>query len=223
MSDIGHNGGPAMSPADEFLAAISPHNERIGKLLDSASRANASDDEAAKKCTDLAAQLAAMGKKIEEARVLVKKPYLEATKVIDLEAKAVTGPLADAKTKVLGLVDAYVKAERLRKAEEERARIAAEAEERKKYEAANLPPPPVAAPVAAKPASDRIVTDAGVKTGERKVVTIKVNDYRKVPVDVWMTSTVLEALDKVLLARAKAGVETPGVEIIIETKTEVRS
>ena len=56
----------------------------------------------------------------------------------------------------------------------------------------------------------------------RKVVTYKVHDYRKIPADVWMQPEILEAMDKVLARRAKAGVETPGVEIIIDTVVDIR-
>ncbi|WP_374139446.1 hypothetical protein [Sphingomonas sp.] len=114
----------------DFNEAIDAHEglrARITALVDSSSRAVATDDETAARCAELIRQMGAAEKVVDEERQAVKRPYLEAGRIIDDQAKSLVAALSNAKAKVRGITEDYMRAEQ-RRLDEERREREAEAE-----------------------------------------------------------------------------------------------
>lgn len=226
-ASIGHNSGSIADMAVEELSAlIEPRLERIDKLTISASRAFAADADSAGKCADMIKIIRAEENEIDKHREQVKRPYLDATRAIDGEAKKTMDRLSRARAEVSQKLDSYNREERM-KAEAERRRQeelrrAAEQAAREAQLSEDAAPVVLDIP-AAPPAPTRIEGDLGAKVISKTVYRHEIISVRELPDDILNNSKVLEAIDKVIAARIKAGDrKIAGVNIIEDIKTEVR-
>lgn len=109
---------------------------RRDELLAAAARVpDVTSDDVAGKVTDFVKQLAALGKAADAKRVGAKEPFLEGGRTVDGFFKAITDPVATAKTGVERKLTTYLrdkeaKARREREEQERQAREAAEAARR---------------------------------------------------------------------------------------------
>jgi len=115
---------------------------RRDELLAAAARVpDVTSDDAAGKVTDFVKQLAALVKSADAKRVGAKEPYLEGGRTVDGFFKAITDPVAAAKSNVerkltIYLRDKEARARREREEQERQAREAAEAARREAEERA---------------------------------------------------------------------------------------
>lgn len=206
--------------------------KRLSELVESASRAKASNDDEAGRCATLIKQIDAAVKAVEDVRVDVKAPYLEAGRKIDAAAKTLTGDAVTAKSDVRGKVETYLRektaremAER-RKREQEEAAHRAELERLAMEEAAkaaeeNRAADPeimeatvlaAARPVETEPV--RVRSDFGQVATARKVKVAVITDWSKAFKAVKNVTAVQEAVQKAVNALLRAGQTTiPGVDI----------
>jgi hypothetical protein len=109
---------------------------RRDELLAAAARVpEVTSDDVAGKVTDFVKQLAALGKAADAKRVGAKEPFLEGGRTVDGFFKAITDPVATAKTGVERKLTTYLRdkearARREREEQERQAREAAEAARR---------------------------------------------------------------------------------------------
>lgn len=217
----------------DLLAQRDGFEDRVNAVLDSATRAKAIDQESAGRCGELVKQITAVTKVIEEARVTVKEPYLEASRSLDAAAKVKIAPLADAKAKVGAMLTAFLREEEQRRLAEMRradeSRRAAEAEQRaREAEAAKAgqpapEPEPVYAPAAVADEPTCIRGDYGALTSARKVWKHETTDYTLAFMAVEKNANVREAIDKAIAAQVRSGErEIAGVRIFEDVVASVR-
>ncbi len=236
-SKPGHNrpipSEDALREFRDLLAQREGFEARIAQVLDSATRAKAIDQESAGRCGELVKQITAAAKVIEEARVSVKEPFLEATRSLDAAAKVKLAPLADAKAKVTGLLNTFLREEEQRRVAEARRaeearRAAAEEQRQREAEAAKAgqpapEPEPIYAPAPAAAEPTRIRGDYGTLTSARKVWKHEVTDYTVAFMAVEKNANVREAIDKAIAAQVRSGErEIAGVRIFEDTVASVR-
>lgn len=205
---------------------------RIGQLLDSATRAAATDDETAGRCAELIRQMTAVEKVVEGARAETKGPYLDAGRRVDDTARMLIGDVVTAKGAVRKSAEDYLRAKAAREAEaarqaeaerrrqEDAARAAAAAEAARAREEERAPDAEImAAPaaVAAKPveaAPVQVRSDLGALASARKVKIATIVDWPKAFKAVQSVPAVRDAVQKAVNALVRAGqASIPGVEI----------
>lgn len=193
------------------------------------------DDEAQGKAGDFAKQLKAEVKLCEAIREEVKRPVLDATRIIDGFFKGIADPLRAAATEIERRMTTFAreKADAARRAaEEERRRLAEEAARAAAAaadEAAKAAPAPPAwdepeAPVIAapppipKPAeASRVHGDLGSVSSLRGKWTYEIEDEAAIPRSMMMPN---ERMIRAAIASGKR--EIPGLRIFNEQKVVVR-
>lgn len=229
---IGHNSGtPAEMAVAELRDSIDERRARVDLLLQSAGKSYAADATSAGKCADLVRMLREEASHIDSIRERVKRPYLEAGRAIDAEAKSVLDPLAQAKRAVEGKIDQYNREERAR-AEAERRRLAEiELIERERLEAERAISDESGAPIEATaplhridyPTAPHIEGDLGAKVIGKTVWRHEITDWSAAFGAVSANDKVRDAINKAISAMVKAGQrEIAGVRIFEDIKTEVR-
>lgn len=216
---------------DNYLGVGDPNAEDFKE--GSVHRAKCNDDDSLGKCGKLINTLRAMEKHVSETHVVVKKPYLEGGRLVDLEKNGFVGRINVGRQKVQQMMDDYA-AEQLKKQRAEQARLAEERrkeeEDRRKLEelarennleVALPPPPPPPPPVTARAPirTDGATVSIGTEWDCRIV------DYTKAFRRVKDDAKVREAIDaaiKRLVKTNKGSVEIPGVEQFERAKTSAR-
>lgn len=131
-------------PLDELLSdETTADRKRMTELVEAANNAVIKNGEDQQRVTTLAAMIGTHSTKVEADRVARKKPFDDMAATVQRIYKAILDPLAQARTRLRTLNDAYeAEQERAREAErrrlaeeEERQRKAAEEAERKAEEA----------------------------------------------------------------------------------------
>ena len=239
---VGSNRPPidqlARADFDEAIDSHAGLRKRITDLVDSSTRATATNDETAGRCAELIRQMSAVEKVVTDERVKVKAPYLAAGRQIDDAAKSLLAKLTEAKDSVRDIANAYLR-EQQRKADEERRRQEAEAlrqrqeaEARRRAEeeraaAENRAPEPVEEPVIAPPPPPaepvRVRSDFGAVASARKVKVATITDWPKAFKAVKTVPAVQEAVQKAINALVRAGqTGIAGVEITEDVGLSVR-
>jgi hypothetical protein len=212
-----------MALLDQLLGKVNADPEKP-EDLGSVHRAKCDSDETLGRCGELVKRLRACEGLVSAAHVVVKKPYLDAGRVVDAEKNALVARIGNGRSAVQRLMDDYADEQlKLR-----RAREAEEAAERKKLEAlarennleAALPPPP-SAPLRSAP----VRSDGGatVSLGTEHVSTVVdyAKAFKKVKDDAKVREAVDAAIQRVVKA-AKGQIEIPGVTIVERAKTSAR-
>lgn len=187
---------------------------------------------------------------VDAARTEVKAPYLEATRALDANARAITDALAAAKAKVKSRLDEYAR-EQARKVAAERDRIAAEqaklraaaeadaAAERERLQAVEnaraaaekrdaavveTPEVEIVAPAPAPEISAPVFRgDLGSRVGIKTVWKHEIENVRQIPDHILKSGTVVEAISKVVAAQVRSGIRAiRGVRIYSENQSSVR-
>ncbi len=127
---IGHNLPPLAEQLAEEIAAL---RLRADALIATAGTAVIIDQESAEKVINLGQMIAALEKELDVLRVERGKPFLEATRTINTAFGAITGPLAQARSRLRPMLTEY---QRRVEAEAEQQRQAALAEQRQREEEA---------------------------------------------------------------------------------------
>lgn len=211
-------------------AALKPLLDRANELLTSASKAHASDAEAAGKCADLVKMIRACDTEIDAKRKEVQKPYDEAAKVImDIPRKAKLD-LASAKRDLTDIISAFDKKERERlkkEADEQAARDAADAESLKsRAESMGVELPaeePKPEPARAKPVNT-VQSDIGSSAYTRKVAIYTITDPYALPLAVLNHEKVQDAIKSVAreMLRADPEAKIKGILVTEDEMTVVR-
>jgi hypothetical protein len=229
---IGHNRPPVDEMARiDFNEAIDKHDgvrSRIAMLLDSSTRAIATNDEEAGRCAELIRQMGAVERVVEDERKATKEPYLLAGRAIDDAARTLISPLTEAKAKVRSTAESYMREkqrrideenrrreeEQRRREEEERARAAAEQRE---------PDTVFEAAPARKEEPVQVRSDFGAVASARKVKVAVVTDWAKAFKAVKNVAAVQEAIQKAVNGLVRAGqTNIPGVEVREDVGLSVR-
>jgi ABC-type transporter Mla subunit MlaD len=242
---IGHNRPPIQEQGvTDFNQAIDGHDglrKRITDLIDSATRATATNDDTAGRCAELIRQMSAVEKVVDSERVSVKQPYLDAGRNIDASAKTLVALLSDSKAKVRGIAETYMRDKAAREAAEARrmAEIARqereEAEARAHAEAAlaavenRVPDPeimeaPAVIPIRqAPPETTQVRSDFGAVASARKTKVAVITDWDKAFKSVRTVPAVQEAIQRAVQALVRAGqTDIAGVKIREEIGMSVR-
>jgi len=208
---------------DQLLGKVNPDLEKP-EDLGSVHRARCDSEENLGKCGELVKRLRACETLVTSVHVAVKKPYLDAGRLVDGEKNALIGRISDGKAKVQQLMDGYaaeqLKAKREREAEEAANREKLEALARANNLEAALPPPP---PPPARTGPVRSDGGATVSFGTEHVSTV--TDYAKAFKKVKDDAKVREAIDAAIqrvVKTAKGKIEIPGVAITERAKTSAR-
>jgi hypothetical protein len=223
----------ALREFNDLLAQRDGFNARIDALVGSAGRASAHDTESAGRCGELIKQITAAAKVVEEARVTVKEPYLEAGRSLDAHAKVTIAPLLNAKASVTTMLNTFMREEEEKRRAEQRriddARRAQEAEQRAREEAARAAnqPAPEPEPVYAAPEPvaepTRIRGDFGALTSAKTVWKHEITDWTVAFMAVEQNEKVREAIDKAIGAMVRSGTrKIEGVRVFSDTVASVR-
>lgn len=233
---IGGNRPPvaieAKAEFDELIDANEGLRQRIVDLVGAADRATATSEDTMGRCGQTVIQIRAAMKKVEDAHTNAKAPYLEGGRVVDAAKKELFNPLAEAKVKIEGKQQAYLREQakrdqerrakqeaEQRRIDEENARIQREHEEaqRKAQEAAQEQGQPVEAVYVPAPAyvppppppkeiERGIIRGAeGAAISGKKVWKSQVTDYTKAFAMVQSNPKVREAIDSAIAAVVRAG------------------
>lgn len=235
---------------DAAIAEVPGLKTKIAELVASAARLpdKCLDDDTAGKLGDLQRMANTAIKRVQDLRVAIKKPHLEADRNLMAKERSYTDALADLASRAKRLNDAYVaeqariarEAEEARQAAErerqraeweaEQARLAAEREAARGAEPVAAPEPqPMPEPVfvappppAAKPAP--ITTDLGTRIGTKKVWRAEpVTSLKGLPASVTGHPSVIEAANKVIAGLVRSGArEIKGVVIREHTESAIR-
>lgn len=249
LPPLNHNSGASSLVLEQLAkdyASISETIEALAKRANSAPTA-ISDDNEHKTVATLEIDVRASLKNIEAQRVAEKAPYLKAEREIDGFFKQHSDRLSRIATamnkRVKDYLDAKMDAER--RAHEETARIAREAQERALKEAeeaaaANKPHLANAAldqavhadqratealqDAKASPADlSRTRTDTGVLSTLKTVWTHEITDYDAIPLDKLRPYFKRDEVDKAIRGYVRAGNrELPGTRIFQETAAVTR-
>lgn len=129
---VGNNRPPvaieAKAEFDERIDATKGLRQRIKDLIGAADRSTATSEETMGKCGQTVIQIRAAMKKIDDAHTDAKAPYLEGGRVIDTAKKELRTPLEEAKAKIEGKQQGYLREQAKR--DDERAAKAAEEQRR---------------------------------------------------------------------------------------------
>jgi len=212
-----------MTKLDQLLGKTNPDPEKASDL-GSVHRAKCVDEETLGKCGELQKALRACQQLVDATHVVVKKPYLEAGRVVDAEKNGLTARINAGRSLVQGLMDAYANEQlaKRRKAEADAAaaRAQLEALARENNLEAALPPPP---PEPVRTAPVRSDGGATVSLGVEHIATV--TDYAKAFKKVKDDAKVREAIDAAIqraVKAAKGKIEIPGVTITERAKTSAR-
>lgn len=235
-SQMGHNRPPLDEDARiSFNDAIDQREgfrARCDELIAAAERAFCTDEASLGRCGELAKQIRAAGKVIEDTHETVKKPYLDAGRVVDEMKKAMLTPLSNAKATVERKQNEYAEEQRQialaaqrRQREEEDARRREEERRQREAEAQGQPAPePTLTPVAAPPPppiTTGVVArgDYGAAVSASTEFIATVTDYELAFIKVAQNVKVREAIDKAISALVRAGErDIPGVQITERAK-----
>ena len=250
---IGHNGPPLVEIARTDIAEqLAPLRPRFDELMASLGRAKCDTADEAAKVTDLVKQFKKLDARIDAVRKDVKEPYQEAVSAVDAAPKAMRGPIADADTKLRGMLrafDAKIRAEEQaafqRQQEEQRQRetarreqLAREEEQRRQEEAraaeagvklAPAPEPqpepePEPEPVRAPEPKPIASGDYGATSHRRTRKVPQISDVYALPRDVLEAPKVRDAILTVVraLRTGNAELEISGIELVDEHTVQVR-
>lgn len=202
----------------DFEEAIDQHpnlRKRISDLVDSAGRAEATDDTTMARCTELLRQIGAVEKVVERERETVKVPFREAGQIIDDAARGMLARLTEHRIRVQGMAQAYMR-EKQRKADEiaaaeQKKRLAAQAEARA---AAGRAPAKAPAPEPAKAKPVQVRSEFGGVATTKAVQIATIVDWDLAFGAVRTVPAVREAIQKAVNALVRVGqTEIPGVEL----------
>lgn len=253
-ANIGHNQpDPAEALRDELNSRHGRIVARRDELLDAATRVPEviENDEMAGRVQDYVKQLAACFKTAETTRIGEKEPYLSGARIVDGFFKAITDPVEKVKRGIESRLTLYLrkKADEERRARDEAARIAREAEERARKDAeaaaatattetelagaidaeavanqAQANATAAAEAAAAKPAElSRTRGDFGSVASLRATWTFADLDRNAIDLEALRAHLPTDALEKAVRAFIKAGGRAlPGVRIYEETTAVVR-
>jgi hypothetical protein len=113
-------------PLDEYLPELlAPYAARQVQMIEVAKTARVIDRESAEKVVDLDVMLKGLAAELETQREQLKRPYLEACRLIDREFGGLTGPLGVARNSARLMLTSWNRAEEER-AEAVRQRLEAE-------------------------------------------------------------------------------------------------
>lgn len=244
---------PVTEAVESYKLALKEFNDgrllpRIEELLSKVSKVQVSNEDESGRAADFQRQLAAAAKAVDEERVRVKAPYLEAGRAIDAEAKNFSTRLDGAIRTVRTMIEDFGR-EQLRKRRAEEARLEEEARQREAEAAeraraaeqarldaieAGKPAPEPEPPVIDEedyfapppPPPSRNFQTRGDYGSVATVATVwksKVKDYKKAFKAVESNAGVREAIDKAIAARVRSGDrEIAGVEIYEDVAARVR-
>jgi hypothetical protein len=228
---IGHNAPPPEEMARiDFNDAIDKHEglrSRIATLVDSSTRAQATNDDEAGRCAELIRQMSAAEKVVDTERTSVKGPYLNAGRAIDDAAKTLVADLVNAKARVRRIAEDFMR-EQQRKADEAARAARLEAErlasiERERAAAEHREPEPVAPPPPPKAENVQVRSDFGAVASSTKRKVGVITDWNKAFRRVSKVPAVQEAVQKAVNALVRANeTNIPGVEITEEVGLSVR-
>lgn len=171
---VGHNKPPVEEQVkaefqDVLLAERPDFLVKRQELIESADRAQATNDEELGRCGNLVKALRAVLSHVDATHKTVKQPYLDGGRAADAEKKALVGEVEDAKRKVEGIGNAFVaqkeaaaRAERQRIEDEQRRAAQAAADAERKREQAERE-----AQAAADAATTKRERDAAEKRREK--------------------------------------------------------
>lgn len=184
------------------------------------------DDATASKVGDLMRMVKAADKAIEDERVDLNRPVLDAQRNLKARADAIRARLAKIEGRARALLDAFMAEKRRQEAEERRrAEEAAEAA-RKAAQDAQQGDEPAPAPVveAAPVERQKVRTDMGGTISSRTVWKHKLTGkVRHLPDSILETERVKEAVEKVVGAAIRNGTrKIKGVEIWDEQAAAIR-
>lgn len=217
--------GDNRAPVDETI------EEQIAAAVAKADAIVAVTSEAdARVANELAEKLAVLFKMGDAERVKEKTPFDEGAKAVQAKWLPIINPATDARTRVIALTKAWLKAEQKRiddAAAEERRKRQAEvdaenerirAENAKRMEEADqsgkdvdLQPEVAAAPVEAPKA--KAASTYGRSTGLRKVTRAKIIDIEKLLIALATHKEMVEFAQTLANRAAKAGIPLDGMEI----------
>lgn len=210
---------------DQLLGKVGADpNAEDQSALGSVHRARCDSEETLGRCGELVKRLRVCEALVSGVHTAVKKPYLEAGRLVDAEKNALMGRIAVGKAAVQKLMDDYAAKELA----DRRAREAEAAAERAKLEElarennlqGALPPAP-AAPARVEP----VRSDGGATVSFGTEHVSEVTDYAKAFKKVKDDAKVREAIDAAIqrvVKTAKGKIEIPGVTISERAKTSAR-
>ena len=242
---IGGNRPPvaieARAEFDDLIDANEGLRQRIEDLIGASERATATSEETMGRCGQTIIQIRAAMKKVEDAHTTAKAPYLEGGRVVDAAKKELLNPLEEAKKRIEGKQEGYLREQKKRdderrakaaaeqrRVDEENARLQRDHEEsvRKAQQEAEEQGKPVEAivvpaPVYVAPPPPPAVIERGIIRGAegaaisgKKVWKSQVMDYEKAFAMVESNPKVREAIDAAVAALIRGGLRTvPGVRI----------
>lgn len=149
---------------------------------------------------NLRGRLLELAKQAEDRREHEKRPHIKAGREIDAKYRPIITKAREAAEPLRAALTAYMREQE----EAERAKRQAEAE---KHAAEASPPEPVKVQAGGQ---------YGRKTGLRTVVRFEVDDYRLIWPEFMQHPEVVALITKLAIARAKTGVEVPGLRRIEE-------
>lgn len=126
---MGNNRPPvaieARAEFDDLINANDGLRQRIEDLIGASERATATSEETMGRCGQTIIQIRAAMKKVEDAHTTAKAPYLEGGRVVDAAKKELLVPLEEAKKRIEGKQEGYLR-EQKKRDDERRAKAAAE-------------------------------------------------------------------------------------------------
>ncbi|SKB32783.1 hypothetical protein [Sphingopyxis flava] len=218
---------------DAKLRAKGLTRAKFDELVASSERAQATNDETLGRCGDLVKQIRAATGMIGETHTEVKRPYLDAGRVVDDRKNSLIAPLDAAKRHVEGLQSKFLRErEEARLAEERRRREEEEQRRREMTEAraAEAGEAPAEAEEPFEPLAVAAPKDEGIVRGSlgsavsaRREWVAEIVDYDVAYIQVASNAKVREAIEAAVKARVRAGErQIEGVKIYQAVKASNR-
>lgn len=221
---IGHNKPPVEDDVraqfkEKLLDERPTFLQRVEEIEASSERVKVTDDDTLGRAGDLVKMIRAAVKHVNDTHSAVKAPYLAAGRTVDAEKNALNERLETAKRTAEKPMNAYVadqaakrRAEEARLREEQRRQAEEAAKRQAEIEAAAAAgdeealaaAAPVAGPVAI-PERELVRSDTGTAVSGRTVWNSRVDDYTVAVIQVLDDQRVIDAIDKAIAARVRAG------------------
>lgn len=216
---IGHNKPPlAEELAAEMAEVIAPLRERSEQLLASAAKIKIIDEEDIGKIGDTAKMIKALSDKVIEGKGAILDPVYDAQSRVIAAASNFVDPLDEARRSLAQLIDDF-RAEQKRLADEKKQKqldFERELARQKNVQISEAPPAPVTPPPKrATPARG----DYGGRVGQRKTITVSIEDFSLIPETILQSIKVKEAILSVARSMAQHQESIPGIKIERDLKT----